>query len=203
MEGVRGGSTSRLIRVSHICRREVEQHQEEFGDLWLITMSILYAMLDRSLKGGLEVLVNLWRQIAVRSDLPVGYQLPDTDLVATTDIPHIRSDHARLLPAAPYLAAIPSKGKGTPRLQTATYLVVDFFEAVRDNFRWGAVLVLQRLRYLLARGSELRQADRSVVQLRDWGLCEDGGVCGRDVVSRAIAWDESVKRLSGVVKVSA
>lgn len=32
MEGVRGGSTSRLIRVSHICRREVEQHQEEFGD---------------------------------------------------------------------------------------------------------------------------------------------------------------------------
>lgn len=156
-------------------------------------------MLDKSLKGGLEVLVNLWRQVAVRSDLPVGYELPDTDLVTTTDIPHIRSDHAGLLPAAPYLTAVPCKGKGTTRMQTATYLVVDLSEAVRDDLRWGSVLVLQRLCYLLARKGELRQADRSVTQLRDWGFREDGGVCGRDVVSRAIGRDESVKRLSSVV----
>lgn len=119
--------------------------------------------------------------------------------MATTDIPHIRSDHARLLPAAPYLAAVPCKGKGTTRLQTATYLIVDFFETVRDNLRWGPVLVLQRLCYLLSRGGEFRQADRPVAQLRDWGFREDGGVRGRDVVSRAIGRDESVKPPSGVV----
>lgn len=166
-------------------------------------MGILYAMLDSSLKGGLEIVVNLWRQVAVRSDLPVGYELPDTDLVATTEIPHIRSDHAHLLPAAPYLAAVPCKGKGTSRLQTATYLVVDFLEAMRDDLRWGPVLVLQRLCYLLSRGGEFRQADRPVAQLRDWGLREDGGVRGRDVVSCATGRDESVKRLSSFVKGSA
>lgn len=123
--------------------------------------------------------------------------------MATTDIPHIRSDHARLLPAAPYLAAIPRKGKGTSRLETFTYLPVDLFQAVRGDLRWGPVLVFQRLCYLLARGREFRQADFPVAELRDWSFREDGGVRGSDVVSRATGRSESVKQLSGRAKGSA
>lgn len=123
--------------------------------------------------------------------------------MATTDIPHIRSDHARLLPAAPYLAAVPRKGKRTSRLETITYLLVDFLQAVRGDLGWSPILVLQRLCYLLARGREFRQADFPVAQLRDWSLREDGGVRGRDVVSRATGRSESVKQLSGHVKESA
>lgn len=123
--------------------------------------------------------------------------------MATTDIPHIRSDHARLLPAAPYLAAVPRKGKGTSRLETITDLLVDFSQAVRGDLRWGPVFLLQRLCYLLARWGEFRQADFSVAELRDWSFREDGGVRGRDVVSRATGRSVSVKQLSGHVKESA
>lgn len=114
---------------------------------------------DGLLKGGLEILVNLWRQFAVRPKSAVDYELTDADLAATTNVPDIRSNHACLSSVTPYLAAVPGKRKRTSRSQTLTYLALDLVKTMPEDVGLGAVLLLQRSCYLLSRRREFCQAE--------------------------------------------